>query len=160
MALGCCGGLNPTGGPDGGKDRSQLGQVLFVRPPQAAHVLAGDVLIERVDEQGVGEVALELAGPAAQDNMPPLQRSGVELGQQSRLADSRLATEAERTRVALFGLVEGALHQTKLLAASNQSGFHDSHEPSVAARRAGLWPPGRRRIAKIPVVQAPIGGTQ
>ena len=126
---------------DGGQDRSQLRQMLLVHALEGAHVLARDVLVQGVHEKGKGQVALQLAGPARQHHVPALQRAGLQLGEQARLADARLAAETQRTRVTLLSLVQNALHEAKFLAASYQSGFDHSHPPSVAPRRAGPLTP-------------------
>ena len=159
VALGRRGGLDSARRPHGGQDRRQLRQMLLVHALQAAHVLARDVLVQSAStSRAKGRSRSSSLARPAQDDVPALQRAGIQLGEQSRLADARLAAKAERTRVTLLGLVQNALHEAKLLAASYQSGFDDSHQPSVAPWRAGLWPPGRRRIAQMPVVK-PTGGT-
>ena len=81
-----------------------------------------------------------LARPAS-TTCPRSSALAVQLGEQARLADARLAAETQRTRVTLLSLVQNALHEAKFLAASYQSGFDHSHPPSVAPRRAGPLTP-------------------
>ncbi len=62
-------------------------------------VEAVDVLVERVDEDPERQVELELTGPAGEDEVRACVCTGGELGEEARLADSRLADQLERRGV-------------------------------------------------------------
>ncbi len=55
-----------------------------------------DVLVERVDEDPERQVELELPGPPREDEVPARVGTGGKLGEEARLADSRLADQLER----------------------------------------------------------------
>ena len=58
-------------------------------------VEAVDILVERVDEDPERQVALELPGPAREDEVPVCVCTGGQLGEEARLPDARLADQLE-----------------------------------------------------------------
>ena len=66
------------------------------------------MLVERVDEHRVRQVALELGGAAGQDEVAALVGDPLELGQQARLADAGLTDQLDRSRQPGQGSIERA----------------------------------------------------
>ena len=124
-------------------------------------VEAVDVLVERVDEDPERQVELELAGPAREDEVRACVCAGGQLGEEARLADSRLADELERRGSPLADLGEETVDRAELRSAADEMG---RQVPSVASGstldqgrrsrnqggRSG-WPPdvGRRRRGRV-----------
>ncbi len=84
-----------------------------MRPTQLG-VERAQVLVERVDEDPVGEVLLELGGASGEDEPLPLLAAERQLGQQPGLADARLPGDLEHGVPARLDAVEGALDERQL----------------------------------------------
>ena len=95
--------------------------------PEPAHVL-----VECVHEDGEGQIALELGGRAGEDEVSPAVRAGGDLGQQTRLADARLADEQRRRRAALVDLGQDTIERAELLGAPDEMVGPGGH---VSSRR-------------------------
>jgi len=91
------------------EDRRQLANVGGVESPQPARIELGEVIVERVDEHRVGQVALELLGAAREHQHDALRGARRELREHPRLADPRLARELEHAHVPGLDLAQQRL---------------------------------------------------
>ena len=78
------------------------------------------VLVERVDEDRERHVALELGRRAVEHQVPARIGRALELGEQSRLADARLADQQECRRTTLVEAVEGAVEGLDFLDSADE----------------------------------------
>ena len=85
-------------------------------------VEAVDVLVERVDEDPERQVELELPGPAREDEVPACVCTGGQLGEEARLADSRLADQLERRGSSPADLGEETVDRAELRRAADEMG--------------------------------------
>ena len=83
---------------------------------------AVDVLVERVDEDPERQVELELTGPAGEDEVRACVCTGGQLGEEARLADSRLADQLERRGSSLADLREETVDRAELRRAADEMG--------------------------------------
>ena len=65
---------------------------------QAVRLESPDVLVERVDEDPEREIALELGGGPAEDEVSARVRASAGFGQQAGLPDARFADQRQRCR--------------------------------------------------------------
>ena len=103
-----------------GEDVRELAADVVVEVGESARPEPAHVLVERVDEDGEGQVALELGGRAREHEVPGRVGAGRDLGQETRLADARLADEQRRRRAALIEIGQDAVERTELLGAPDE----------------------------------------
>ena len=108
------------------------------------------VFVERVHEDPERQVALELRGGTAEDELPTLVRSRSELGEQARLPDPRLSNELDGRGAAALEIREEALERAELRGAPDEmlgnghrSAADDRAEsrPGKACALGGCWSP-------------------
>ena len=125
-----------------GRDRRQhvrdLAERLVAQARQHPRVEARDVLVERVDEDPERQVALELGRAAVQDDAATGGRARVQLRQQPRLADARLALDQQRRRLAALERVEREVDGIQLSGAPYEAlvdlGSHLASGSSITPR--------------------------
>ena len=100
---------------------------------RAARIEPRDVLVERVDEDPERQVALELGRAAAEHEAPAGGRARLQLAQQPRLADARLALDQQRRRFPALERVERAVDGIQLGVAPDET---------LVDLRV-IWPQGR-----------------
>ena len=81
-----------------------------------------DVLVERIDEDPERQVELELAGPPREHEVPARVGTGRQLGEEARLADSRLADQLERRGLSLAELSEETVDRAELRRSADEVG--------------------------------------
>ena len=100
------GGEHRRGGLEIGERREYAGELRRLQAAQAACVERSQVRVERVDERAVGQVALELGGPAREHEHPAAAGVVLQRAQQARLADPGLARDGDDRRDTGLQLVE------------------------------------------------------
>jgi len=107
------------------EDMRELRSNLVVEYSEPLRVQAAEVLIERIDEDGEGQVVLELRRRPAENEVPADLGASGELPEKTGLADPGFARHLERARAALIELVEKALERIELVGASDEVAKHD-----------------------------------
>ena len=77
-------------------------------------LLRGDVGVQRLDPDAVGQVAFELGGGTREDEMAAVLRPPAQLGKQPGLADARLALDREAGERSGFEGREGGVELLEL----------------------------------------------
>jgi hypothetical protein len=99
---------------DGRKDARQVAPDVVVERPEHPRLDPRDERVERIDEDPVGQIALELRRAPVEHRVPALVRPSAELGQQAGLADPRLARELDRGRTPPPELAERLVQRPQL----------------------------------------------
>ncbi len=106
----------------------QLVEQVGVPAALDARILGRDVGVERVDPDAEGHVALELRRRSGQHEAASLLGAPVELGEQVRLADPRLALDRQAgERLAIREGGQRALDQVQLGLPPDGLLMHDRH---------------------------------
>jgi len=114
-------------------------------------LLGGDVSVERVHPDAVGEITLELRRGARQDDQAPRLRTAGELAEQPCLADAGLALDGEtRGRPGLEGF-DGGVDLTELMPPSDER-----TGAGCRVRVASIRPPDGAREDRGRVQGAPL----
>jgi hypothetical protein len=111
------------------KDVGQLRAHVVGQGREARRIDALDVVVERIDEHGERQVALELRRRPAQDEVTASVRARRELPEQPRLADPGLADQLDRARATAIELVEGPLESLELVGTPDEARAKQGHGP-------------------------------
>jgi len=106
--------------PQGGEHSAELGQGFGLQAVEHPRSERLEVLVEGVDDQAEGQVALELGRAPPQRKAPPLLGPTEELGQERGLADTRFARDEHDLRRSRTPFVEYALEQIQLGMSANE----------------------------------------
>ena len=113
-----------------GKDRAELLAVLVGGELDLAGV-GGQVGVECLGDDPERQITLELGRLAMEDDVPALLASAAKLGQQTCLADPRLAFDCQaRGRSGVDG-VEGRVQADELSLPPYEHIPHSGHRPSI-----------------------------
>ena len=93
---------------------------VVVEDGESLYLEALEVLVQRVHEDGEGQVAFELRRRSREDELPAQLGARAELSEQPGLADPRLPNQLDRGRAASSELVEGVLKRTEILGAPHE----------------------------------------
>ena len=116
------------------EDLRELDAHVLVEVGQSSRLDAGEVLVQRVDEDPERQVAFEVGACSAQDDVPARVGAGGELGEQPRLADAGRSDDLDRLR---------------------RGGRRARRAPRRAARaRGGVLRSGRRARTSMPRARA------
>ena len=118
----------------GWEDRRELGQVLGGHAAERARVQRLEVLVQGVDEEAEGELALELRGAPVEGQAAAVLRPRERLGQQGGLPDPGLARDERESRRARIGLVQERREAVQLAVTADE-GLGSGHG-AVAPGRA------------------------
>jgi hypothetical protein len=95
--------------PERWEEMGELRLGLSVELSEPPRLQACDVLVKRIDEHGERQVALEFRRRSVEDEVPAQLRSGTELPEEPRLADSWFTEQCDCTGMAIIELVEKPL---------------------------------------------------
>ena len=101
------------------EDLPELTERVRVEVAEIVRREAAQVLVQRIDEDREGQLALEVGGtPRAHEPAAPVGAQ-PELGEQARLADPRLPLQLQRSRAPPLELGQGSFERTELSGPSN-----------------------------------------
>ena len=117
------------------EDLRELSERVRVEVGELVRRKAPQVFVQRIDEDGEGQLALEVGGaPRAHEPAAPVGAQ-PELGEQARLADPRLAFQLERNGAPPLQLGQGPLKRTELSGTSNDLIGGGLRAPTITASR-------------------------
>jgi hypothetical protein len=120
------------------EDRRQLAHVGGVERAQPVRIELRELLVERVYQHRVREVALELLRAAGEHEHAALRCAGGELREQSRLADPRLARQLQHAHVPAVDVGEQRLQSCLLLDPADRRRRREPCRHGADANRAVL----------------------
>ena len=113
--------VRPSGPRERGEHARELAEHVVVQRLETVWLEAPQVLVERIDEDPEGEVALELRRGAGEHGVPALVGAARELGEQARLADAWLADQLDQRRPAFVELRQCLVDPAELVGAPYQA---------------------------------------
>ncbi len=118
---------------DGREDPCELAAAVTIELRQPVAVEGEQVLVERVDEDPVGQIALQLRGASEQDETAALLGTAPDLGQEPRLAEAGIARDLDHGGLPRQCLGERVLEQRELLRPSDQLSHTRRHSLLLGA---------------------------
>jgi hypothetical protein len=114
------------------EDVRKLRPNVILQDGEAVRGEPSQVLVDCVDENRERQIALELRRRACEDEVSSGICASGELGQETRLADARLADEQDCVRAALIEFGQDSIEQAQFLGAPDEVVGMEGHFSSCA----------------------------